>query len=68
MADEGTISVSIDEFRAMADRAGLGLSPEEVEELKPIYEMYLPHIRALHSIDFKAEEIGLAFHPDWPQS
>ena len=56
--------ISAEVFRQMAERAGLGLSQEELEHLKPIYELYLPHINQLHSIDLQAEEIAMSFHPD----
>jgi hypothetical protein len=58
--------ISLEEFRLMAERAGLGLSQDELKDLKPLYELYLPHIQLLHSVDLGAEEISTAFHPDWP--
>ena len=54
-----------EEFKLMTERAGLGLSPQELEVLQPIYELYLPYLKLLHSIDLQAEEIGVTFHPDW---
>ena len=50
----------------MAERAGLGLSQEELEQLKPVYDLYLQYVNQLHSVDLQAEEIALAFQPDWP--
>ena len=38
MADSS--EVSMEEFRQMAERAGLGLKEGEAEELKPIYDLY----------------------------
>ena len=58
--------ISIDELQQMADRAGLGMSRQEVEELKPIYDMYASYALQLHGIDFGAEEMVVEFHPDWP--
>jgi len=58
--------VTPEEFKLMSDRAGLGMSQEELDELKPLYEMYSHYIQQLHSIDLQAEEIGLNFHPEWP--
>ena len=58
--------VSIDELQQMADRAGLGMSRREVEELKPIYDMYASYALQLRDIDFGAEEMVVEFHPDWP--
>ncbi len=60
--------ISLDEFRLMTQRAGLPLSHQEIEELKPLYDLYYEYVRQLHSIDLKAEEIGLTFRPDWPSS
>ena len=59
-------NVSIDELQQMADRAGLGMSRREVEELKPIYDMYASYALQLHEIDFGATEMIVEFHPDWP--
>ncbi len=65
MATEGQESVTADDFKRMTELAGLGLRPEELEELKPLYELYAQYIKTLHSIDFQAEEIGMTFHPEW---
>jgi hypothetical protein len=66
MATAGEASVSTEEFKFLTERAGLGLDPEELEALKPLYELYLQHVELLHSMDLRREEIGMAFHPDWP--
>ena len=50
-------NVSIDELQQMADRAGLGMSRREVEDLKPIYDMYASYALQLHDIDFGATEM-----------
>ena len=55
-----------EDFRLLVERAGLALTAAELEALKPLYEVYLETIRPLKSIDLKAEELGLAFQPDWP--
>ncbi len=57
--------VSLETFKTMADQAGLGMSQSELEELKPLYDLYLRYISQLHSIDLDAEEIALSFEPDW---
>ena len=66
MSTTGDEGISAEAFRQMAERAGLGLSQEELEHLKPLYDLYLQHINQLHSIDLQAEEIAMVFHPDWP--
>ena len=64
MPEQG--EVSMEEFRQMAERAGLGLKEGEAEELKPIYELYATYAAQLHEINFGAEEMVTEFHPDWP--
>ncbi len=68
MATPGQQGVTSEQFKLMTELAGLGLAPEELEELKPLYELYAEYIKILHSIDFQAEEIGMTFHPDWPSA
>ena len=60
--------ISIEEFKLMTELAGLGMDEAELEELKPIYDMYAEYARQLHTIDFGAEEMVVEFHPDWPES
>jgi hypothetical protein len=66
MATSGEGSLTLDEFRFLIERAGLSLSQDELENLKPLYDLYMDHIKPLYAVDFKAEEIGVSFHPDWP--
>ena len=61
-------AASSEEFKVMAELAGLGMSTEELQDLRPLYDLYFEYIKVLHSIDFQAEEIGLTFHPDWPSA
>ncbi len=60
--------VSMEEFKLMAGRAGLGMAAQELEELKPVYELYAAYARQLHTLSFGAEEMVVEFHPDWPES
>ena len=60
--------ISIEEFNLLADMAGLGMDQDELEDLKPIYDLYADYARQLHTIDFGAEEMVVEFHPDWPES
>ena len=66
MSTAGEQTISMEAFKLMADQAGLGMSKQELEELKPIYDLYMQNVAQLHTIDFQAEEIALTFHPDWP--
>ena len=60
--------VSMEELKIMADLAGLGMDDQELEELKPIYDLYAEYARQLHTIDFGATEMVVEFRPDWPES
>ena len=57
--------VSPEVFRQTAERAGLGLTEEELEGLRPLYGLYLEFLNQIHSVDLQAEEIALAFNPEW---
>ena len=56
--------ISMEEFKFMADRAGLGMAQAEREHLHPIYELYMQYTAMVHSIDFGPEEMVVEFHPD----
>ena len=62
MADKPTISM--EEFKFMADRAGLGMDQAELDHLKPMYELYMEYTVLVHSINFGPEEMVVEFHPD----
>ena len=66
MSTSGEGIVPAAEFKLMADRAGLGMTQQELDDLKPVFDLYAPYLQLLHSIDLSAEEIGVTFHPDWP--
>ena len=40
MATSPGDKVTPEEFKLMSDRAGLGMSQEELDQLKPLYDMY----------------------------
>ena len=58
--------VSMDTFKTMIGLAGLGMSDQEIEDLKPLYDLYALNVSVVHAQEFGAEEISAAFHPDWP--
>ena len=66
MATSEQQGVNEEQFAMMTRLAGLNMSQEEIDELKPMYDLYSEYIRLVHSVDLGAEEIGLTFHPDWP--
>ncbi len=55
-----------DAFRLLLDKAGLTLTPAEVERLKPLFEGYVDHLRALYEADLRHEEVAGVFLPVWP--
>ena len=57
--------ISMEDFRALVYRAGLKLTAEELEGLKPMYDHYATRTRALHELDLDAEDLALVFSPDW---
>ena len=61
---QGSPAITMEEFRFMADRAGLGMDQAELDHLKPIYELYMEYTALVHSVDFGPEEMVLEFHPD----
>ena len=66
MADNPEIpqEIYMEEFKFMADRAGLGMDQDELDHLKPIYELYMQYTAMVHSIDFGPVEMVVEFHPD----
>ena len=60
--------VSPEEFQAMVDRAGYKLSPKEFEDLKRLYDQFAGPIAELHELDLGAEDMAVAFSPDWPSA
>ncbi len=65
MSTTDSDGVSPEVFRQMTERAGLGLTDEELERLKPLYGLYLEFVNQIHSVDLQAEEIAMAFNPEW---
>ena len=59
-------TLSDDEFHLLLNRAGLTLTPAEVERLRPLFEGYLDHLRALHEADLRDEEVAGVFLPVRP--
>ena len=58
-------SISIDAFRVLADRAGLGLTAQELEELKPMYDHFARQTAVLSTLDLDAEDLAVRFPPEW---
>ena len=57
--------ISIDALRVLADRAGLGLTARELEELKPMYDHFARQTAVLSTLDLDAEDLAVQFTPEW---
>ncbi len=58
--------VSLERFKMLAELAGLGMTDQEMEDLKPLYDLHYEYVKQLHSLNFGAEESAVSFQPDWP--
>lgn len=54
----------LDAMRAVAERAGLQLSDEELRELKPVYDRYASEAARLHDVPLDAEDLAVVFTPN----
>ncbi|HIN06894.1 MAG TPA: hypothetical protein EYM65_11790 [Dehalococcoidia bacterium] len=59
--------VSIERLKLMAELAGLNMTDEEVEEIKPLFDLHYQYAKQLHDVDLGAEEIAVSFEADWPE-
>ena len=58
-------AISAEEFQVLVQRAGLDLSPEEMERLRPLYQQLLEHVSELHDPSLPLGEPAITFSPDW---
>ena len=54
----------LDAMRAVAERAGLQLSDDELRELKPVYDRYATEAARLHDAPLDAEDLAVVFTPN----
>ncbi len=66
VSQEVSQDVSIERLKIMAELAGLNMTEQEVEELKPLIDLHFQYASQLHAIDLGAEEIAVSFQADWP--
>ena len=59
--------VSLERLKLMAELAGLNMTDEEVEEIKPLFDLHYQYAKQLHDVDLGAEEIAVSFEADWPE-
>ena len=56
-------SASMDDLEALARRAGLVLTPEEIENLRPMYEHYASQVTEMHELDLDDGDLAVMFTP-----
>lgn len=54
-------SVTMEEFRVLMERAGFRLTQQELEHLKPFYEIAVGVLAPLHAKDFGTGEMAVNF-------
>jgi hypothetical protein len=59
------VSVSLEHFRVLVERAGLQLSDAELTALQPMYDFYAEQIHKLPEVELGAEELAVTFLPHW---
>lgn len=57
--------ISIDDFRALTKRAGMDLTDDELERLKPMYDHYLEPIASMNALDLDAEDLAVVYSSGW---
>ena len=61
--------IPIEHLRVLTERAGLGLTHEELTSLKPMFDHYAQQIQALYEVELDAEDLAVTYSPNWdPQS
>lgn len=55
--------ISVDNLRLLAERAGLRLSPTELEQLKPMFDFYARDLQAMHELELGAEDMAVVYSP-----
>ena len=56
--------ITADEFQQLVRRAGLDLTPEEMEQLRPMYEELLGQVSKLHDPNLPLEVPAATFRAD----
>ena len=57
--------IGIEDFRVLVERAGLSLTVEELETLKPMYDFYAERTGVLHNLDLEATDLAVTFSSNW---
>ena len=67
MAAPGGETITAGELKLLARRAGLDLSPQELERLWPLYQQLMAQISLLHDPSLPLEEPAVTFPAQWFQ-
>ena len=55
--------ISMDDFRVLVKRAGLSLSDEQMDVLRPLYDQHARQTATLRDLDLGAEDLAVTFWP-----
>ena len=55
------VDVKDEEFEILLRRAGLSLTDEEKGWVQPLFEVYLRHLKVLHSFGLEGHEVSTGF-------
>ena len=59
-----TEGLSMEEFRARVAAAGLELTKDELESLKPLFDLQAGRVAKIHELDLGAEDLAVVFRPE----
>jgi len=65
MTPAGRSNVTPEEFEMLVRRAGLNLTPEEMQRLRPMYQQLAEQIAMLHDPSLSLEEPAVTFPAAW---
>jgi hypothetical protein len=65
MTTQGSGNITLEDFKVIVQRAGLGLTTEEMEHLLPMYQQLASQINMLHDPDLPLAEPAVTFPADW---
>ncbi len=67
MSTHQSSPITLEEFQALARRAGLELTLEELEALLPLYREFTQQLAMLHDPSLPLEEPVMVFPAQWTQ-
>ena len=59
-----TRTMSMEEFKTRVSAAGLELTAEELESLKPMFDLVAGRVAGIHELDLGAEDLAVVFRPE----